>query len=153
MHHDWLFNFRALQLRLYSTETIMQLAEFIINVIKLYEMPARLKTSRNIISRRKKGTVRKIVNLTSLRSSGLCEKIFYIFHALRRRRHHTFFARVGFRLCAKKKRARQKDVFQFRFRSKNRKDCFETAPVSVCAMEKKPVQFRKTHFRSIQLRP
>lgn len=49
MHHDWLFNFRALQLRLYSTETIMQLAEFIINVIKLHEMPARLKTSRDII--------------------------------------------------------------------------------------------------------
>lgn len=151
MHHDWLFNFRALQLRLYSTETIMQLAEFIINVIKLYEMPTRLKTSRNIISRRKKKKGKIVRKIVGLHRWGT-EIISYIFHAPRRPRHHSPLTLVS--VCARKKKiTRGRNVFQFRFRFKNRKPFWNRIDFRLRDGKKHMCNTEERIFAPMQLRP
>jgi len=120
VHHDWLFNFRVLQLRLYSTETIMQLAEFVINVIKLCEMPARLKTHLVISSHRREKKIMKIVGYIAKREAAASRRqrniISYIFHA--HRRHYSVLT-LGFRLCAEKSRRNGKMCFSFRFKNRS----------------------------------
>lgn len=139
MHHDWLFNFRVLQLRLYSTEPITQLAEFIINVIKLYGMPIRLRTS-HILSRRKKKPYHEN---RKLRGNSLSSATKF----------STFFTRSDTEdtiLCScwfpSAKRSCKTERTCFSFRSKNRR-MFRSRTDFHLREGGKNVQYGRTRFR------
>lgn len=83
-------------------------------------MPARLKTCRNIISRRKKRDCQENHKPYIAEGQQPLRKKFLTFFT-RSYAEDTFSAHVGFRSCAKKI-ARASHEFQFRFRSKNRRE-------------------------------